>query len=44
MLTRPIRWELIAQQYGQMVKYATVLRLGTAESESILRRFTRGGP
>lgn len=24
-----------------MVKYATVLRLGTAESESILRRFTR---
>ncbi len=44
MLTRPIRWELIAQQYDQMVKYATALRLGTAESESILRRFTRGGP
>ena len=43
-LTRPIRWELIAQQYDQMVKYATALRLGTAESESILRRFTRGGP
>lgn len=44
VLTRPIRWELIAQQYDQMVKYATALRLGTAESESILRRFTRGGP
>ena len=44
VLTRPIRWELIAQQYVQMVKYATALRLGTAESESILRRFTRGGP
>jgi TnpA family transposase len=44
VLTRPIRWELITQQYDQMVKYATVLRLGTAESESILRRFTRGGP
>ena len=42
--SRPIRWELIAQQYDQMVKYATALRLGTAESESILRRFTRGGP
>lgn len=27
-----------------MVKYATALRLGTAESDSILRRFTRGGP
>lgn len=44
VLTRPIRWELIAQQYDQMVKYATALRLGTAESETILRRFTRGGP
>ena len=42
--TRPIRWELIAQQYDQMVKYATALRLGTAESEQVLRRFTRGGP
>ncbi len=26
-----------------MVKYATVLRLGTAGSEQVLRRFTRGG-
>ncbi|WP_280137820.1 Tn3 family transposase [Actinopolyspora xinjiangensis] len=42
--TRPIKWDLIAGQYDQMVKYATALRLGTAESESILRRFTRGGP
>ncbi len=44
VLTRPIRWELISQQYDQMVKYATAVRLGLAESESILRRFTRGGP
>ena len=44
VLTRPIRWDLIAQQYDQMIKYATALRLGTAESETILRRFTRGGP
>lgn len=44
VLTRPIRWDLITQQYDQMVRYATALRLGTAESESILRRFTRGGP
>ncbi|GGJ56137.1 hypothetical protein GCM10010121_078410 [Streptomyces brasiliensis] len=43
-LTRPIRWDLIAPQYDQMVKYATALRLGTAEAEQVLRRFTRDGP
>ncbi len=41
VLTRPINWDLIGQQYDQMVKYATALRLGTAETESILKRFTR---
>ena len=41
MLTRPINWELIRQQYDEMVKYATALRLGTADTEAILRRFTR---
>ena len=37
-----INWEIIGQQYDQMVKYATALRLGTAETESILRRFQKG--
>ena len=41
ILTRPINWELIEQQYDEMIKYATALRLGTADAESILRRFTR---
>ena len=41
VLTRPINWELIRQQYDEMVKYTTALRLGTAETESILKRFTR---
>lgn len=41
VLTRAIDWEVIRQQYDQMVKYATALRLGTAETEAILRRFTR---
>jgi len=41
IFTRPIDWELIRQQYDEMVKYATALRLGTAEAEAILRRFTR---
>jgi TnpA family transposase len=44
VLTRAIRWELIRQQYDEMVKYATALRLGTADAESILRRFTRDAP
>ena len=37
----PINWELISQQYDQMVKYATALQQGTASAESILNRFTR---
>ena len=41
ILRKPIDWELVRQQYDQMVKYATALRLGTAETESILRRFTK---
>ncbi len=41
ILQKAIDWELIAQQYDEMVKYATALRLGTAEAEAILRRFTR---
>ena len=41
ILTKPIDWELIRQQYDQMVKYATAVRLGTAETEAILRRFVR---
>ncbi|MCP5085402.1 MAG: transposase, partial [Rhodobacteraceae bacterium] len=41
ILTRPINWELIRQQYDEMIKYATALRLGTAETETILKRFTR---
>ncbi|MFF1651094.1 Tn3 family transposase [Streptomyces sp. NPDC058240] len=42
--TKAIDWDLIAQQYDQIVKYTTALRLGTAEAEQVLRRFTRGGP
>ncbi len=41
VLTRPVNWDLIARQYDELVKYATALRLGTAETEAILRRFTR---
>ncbi|MBI3893716.1 MAG: Tn3 family transposase, partial [Candidatus Wallbacteria bacterium] len=46
VLTRAIDWDLITQQYDQMVKYTTPslrswLRLGTAAAEDILRRFDR---
>jgi TnpA family transposase len=43
VLTRGIQWDLIRQQYDEMIKYATALRVGTAEAEAILRRFTRTG-
>ncbi|MDG1611840.1 Tn3 family transposase [Bacillus paranthracis] len=35
VLTRSINWNLIEQQYDQMIKYAT------AETEAVLKRFTR---
>ena len=41
ILTRPINWALLEQQYDERVKYATALREGTADPEAILRRFTR---
>ncbi|MEV4575652.1 Tn3 family transposase [Nonomuraea jabiensis] len=34
---KTIDWELIANQYDQMIKYATALRLGTAEAHQMLR-------
>lgn len=44
ILSKPINWEPIEQQYDEMVKFSTALRLGTADAESILRRFTRNVP
>ncbi|GAA2406040.1 hypothetical protein GCM10010404_75280 [Nonomuraea africana] len=41
---KTIDWDLIGRQYDQMIKYATALRLRTAEAHQMLRRFTRGGP
>lgn len=40
-LTRPIRWDRIAEQYDQMLKYATAIWVGTASTEAILRRFMK---
>ncbi len=38
-LARPIRWEVIEQQYDEMVKAAVALKRGTATSEAILKRY-----
>ncbi|GAA2128865.1 Tn3 family transposase [Actinomadura napierensis] len=40
-LTRPIRWDLVSQQYDALIKYATAIRSGTASTEAILRRFLK---
>jgi TnpA family transposase len=42
VLARPIDWELVEQQYDEMVRYATAMAERTAYPEAILRRFTRG--
>jgi TnpA family transposase len=42
ILARPIDWNLIEQQYDEMVRYATAMAERTADPEAILRRFTRG--
>jgi TnpA family transposase len=41
ILRRPINWNLVAPEYDNMIKYSTALRLGTADTDAILRRFTR---
>src|SRR5258708_13166088 len=40
-LHRPIRWDLIEENYDQMVKDATAIKNGTASTEPVLSRFTR---
>lgn len=41
ILTRAIDWNLIEQQYDELIKYAAALQHRTADAESILRRFAR---
>lgn len=42
IISRPINWEIIEAQYDQIVKYTVALKLGTANAEAIMKRFTRG--
>lgn len=39
-MTRPIRWDVIENNYDQLIKYATAIRVGTASTKAIPRHFT----
>ena len=41
MPTRAIDWNVIEQQLDTLVKHTVALKMGTADAESLLRRFTR---
>jgi TnpA family transposase len=41
VLADVIDWALIEQEYDEMIKYVTAVRLGTAQTEAILQRFTQ---
>ena len=43
-LTSTIRWDRIRENYEELVKYTTALKMGIADPEVILSRFTREGP
>ncbi|MBT4735558.1 MAG: Tn3 family transposase, partial [Candidatus Marinimicrobia bacterium] len=41
IISAPIKWQYIEAQYDQIIKYAAGLKLGTADAEIIMKRFTR---
>jgi TnpA family transposase len=41
ILNRPINWQLIKEQYDEMVKCVVAIKSGTSDAEAILRRFTK---
>ena len=41
IVSRAINWKVIEDQYDQIIKYAVALKLGIANAEAIMKRFTR---
>ncbi|MBN1467884.1 MAG: Tn3 family transposase, partial [Fusobacteriaceae bacterium] len=41
VLSKPIKWDLIAQQYDEIIKIVTALKFNIADAETILRRFSK---
>lgn len=39
--TRSINWQLINNQYDEMVKYAVSLQIGSSTADTVIRRFAR---
>ena len=44
ILTSPIDWKLIRENFDEFIKYTAALKRGTAEAETILSRFSKNGP
>ena len=40
VLTRPIQWQFIEQQYDEMIKSTVAMKYGSATAEAILNRFS----
>ncbi|MFE0132538.1 Tn3 family transposase [Streptomyces sp. NPDC059037] len=43
-MTRPIRWDVIENNYDRLIKYATAIRGGTASTEAPGARSHSGAP
>ena len=41
ILDAPINWDLIREQYDEIVKYTAALKKGTAETDVLLKRFSK---
>lgn len=41
IITRPISWDLIRENYDSLIKYTTALKLGTTTADSIIRQFSK---
>jgi TnpA family transposase len=41
IIKQSINWDLIESQYDQLIKYASALKLGTADAEVLMKRFSR---
>lgn len=44
VLSQKINWDEIIKHYDEIVQYASAMKNGTADPETILRRFKRTGP
>ncbi|MBA4319780.1 MAG: Tn3 family transposase, partial [Flavobacterium sp.] len=41
IVTRSINWQLVEEQYNEMIKHAVALKIGTSTAETVIRKFAR---